>query len=200
MDEDRQFTGKYEDAGLAATILLDRFYSSVRALLQPVLHSCGSLHEVGCGAGYSMLRMREWIPAGVEVSASDVSDSLISKAKSKNPGILIDNRSAYSLGFPDKSIDVVVMMEVLEHLDSPQEALKELARVARKHVLISTPREPLWRALNFLRCKYVLSLGNTPGHINHWSSRGLRREVSRLFEVEARRQPTPWTVLRLRPR
>lgn len=200
MGEDQQFTGKYEEAGLAATILLDRFYCSVKELLEPLLHNCESLHEVGCGAGYSMHRMREWIPVGVEVSASDISDSLIEKAKTKNPGTRIDNRSAYALGFPDKSIDAVVMMEVLEHLDRPAEALTELARVARKHVLVSTPREPLWRVLNFARGKYVRSLGNTPGHINHWSSRGLRKEVSQMFEIEDRRQPLPWTVLRLRPR
>ena len=200
MEEDQQFTGKYEDAGWAASVLLDRFYGAVKSLLEPSLSGCASLHEVGCGAGSSTLRMREWIPASVKISASDVSDSLIEKAKTRNPGIRVEKRSAYDLGFPDKSIDVVVMMEVLEHLDKPEDALAELARVARRYVLISTPREPLWRMLNFSRGKYMGALGNTPGHVNHWSSRGLRKIASRAFEVEDRRQPVPWTVLRLRPK
>lgn len=200
MDQDQQFTGKYEESGRVASMLLDRFYCAVQSLLEPSLSGCSSLHEVGCGAGYSTLRLRQWIPDSTELSASDVSDSLIEKARTRNPGIRVDCRSAYALKFPDKSVDVVVMMEVLEHLDRPADALAELARVARNHVLISTPREPLWRILNFSRGKYMGAFGNTPGHVNHWSSKGLRKAVSSVFEVEDRRQPLPWTVLRLRPR
>lgn len=200
MDQDREFTGKYEESSRVASMLVDRFYDAVRSLLEPSLSGCASLHEVGCGAGYSTLRLRQWIPEDVEVSASDVTDSLVDKAQARNPDIRVDKRSAYALEFPDKSIDVVVMMEVLEHLDHPDDALAELARVARKYVLISTPREPLWRVLNFARGKYMGDLGNTPGHVNHWSSRGLRKVVSPVFEVEDRRQPVPWTVLRLRPK
>lgn len=199
-DQDQEFTGKYEDSGRIASMLVDRFYDAVRSLLEPSLVDCTSLHEVGCGAGYSTLRLRQWIPDAVDVSASDVTDSLVEKARARNPEIRIEKRSAYALDFPDKSIDVLVMMEVLEHLERPADALLELARVARKHVLVSTPREPLWRVLNFARGKYMGALGNTPGHINHWSSKGLRKTVSKVFEVEGWRQPVPWTVLRLRPK
>ena len=46
------------------------------------------------------------------------------------------------------------------------------ARAARaRHLLVSVPREPLWRALNMLRGAYWRALGNTPGHLNHWSKR-----------------------------
>ena len=34
------------------------------------------------------------------------------------------------------------------------------------------PREPLWRGLNIARGAYLKDLGNTPGHLNHWSKRG----------------------------
>lgn len=200
MDSDQQFIGKYEESGRIASMLVDRFYGAVRSLLEPSLPACSSVHEVGCGAGFSTLRLREWMPETVELSASDLTDSLVDKARTRNPGVSIDTRSAYELRFPDKSIDVVVMMEVLEHLDKPADALAELARVARRHVLISTPREPIWRALNFARGKYMGALGNTPGHINHWSSTGLRKMVSPMFEVVGRRQPLPWTVLLLRPK
>ena len=45
-----------------------------------------------------------------------------------------------------------------------------MARVARGgHLLVSVPREPLWRGLNMARGAYIKDLGNTPGHLNHWS-------------------------------
>ena len=53
----------------------------------------------------------------------------------------------------------------------PERALAEMARVARGYLLVSVPREPLWRALNIARGAYVRDLGNTPGHLNHWSRR-----------------------------
>ena len=46
------------------------------------------------------------------------------------------------------------------------------------HLLVSVPREPLWRALNVARGAYLRELGNTPGHVNHWSKRGVRPRCS----------------------
>ena len=44
-----------------------------------------------------------------------------------------------------------------------------MARVARRWLLVSVPHEPLWRALNVARGAYLRELGNTPGHLNHWT-------------------------------
>ena len=82
-----------------------------------------------------------------------------------------------------------------EHIARPEEGLAELARVAGRHVLVSTPREPLWRALNVARGRYLSQLGNTPGHIQHFSKRALTRLVSSRLHVLMRRSPLPWTVL-----
>lgn len=43
------------------------------------------------------------------------------------------------LPFDDKKFDVVTALDVLEHLDNPHEALKELFRVAKKSVIVSLP-------------------------------------------------------------
>ena len=58
--------------------------------------------------------------------------------------------------------------------DDPERALDVLAGLARPWLIASVPREPLWRALNLARLSYVGDLGNTPGHLNHWSKRELR--------------------------
>lgn len=86
-------------------------------------------------------------------------------------------------------------LETLEHLDDPLAALRELKRVSRKYVIVSVPREPLWRILNCARGKYLGALGNTPGHINHWSTRGIRRFVAQELTVIDHRTPLPWSMV-----
>jgi SAM-dependent methyltransferase len=104
---------------------------------------------------------------------------------------------AVRLPFPDATFDLVLAVEVLEHLPDPATAIDELARVARPGAtaLLSVPSEPLWRALNLARGKYVGELGNTPGHIQHWTPGGFRRLVSRRFAVQEVRRPVPWTMV-----
>jgi hypothetical protein len=69
-----------------------------------------------------------------------------------------------------------------------------MSRVASRHLLVSVPREPLWRALNIARGAYLTALGNTPGHVNHWSRRGLRTLLDGHGEVLELRTPFPWTM------
>ncbi len=198
-DQDRQFTDKYENSGRASRWLIDRFYSAVRDMLAPA--SAGNrLLEVGCGAGYSTQYLRAVLEPSQELRVTDAGSTLLQAARRRNPGIDFFQSSVYELPLPDKSIDTVVMLEVLEHLAEPDAALAELARVARDRVVISTPREPLWCAMNLARGKYLKSLGNTPGHVQHWSTTGLKHQVSQRFQVESALTPIPWTVLRLRPR
>jgi 2-polyprenyl-3-methyl-5-hydroxy-6-metoxy-1,4-benzoquinol methylase len=94
----------------------------------------------------------------------------------------------------------VLAIEVLEHVDDPEHALAEIARVARGDVVLSVPREPLWRVLNVARGRYVGRLGNTPGHVQHWSSDAFARLVARHLEVTGTWRPLPWTLLRARAR
>lgn len=99
------------------------------------------------------------------------------------------------LPFPDRTFDLVLAIEVLEHVPDPLAALHEIARVARSSVIVSVPREPIWRGANMVRGKYWGDLGNTPGHVNHWSARSFRSFVASELTVTATRHPFPWTVV-----
>jgi hypothetical protein len=87
---------------------------------------------------------------------------------------------------------------VLEHVPDPDAVLSQMARVARAHLLVSVPREPVWRALNLARGAYVRELGNTPGHVNHWSRSSFQALLGRFGAVEQTRSPFPWTMLLVR--
>ena len=105
---------------------------------------------------------------------------------------------AENLPFADDEFDVATAIEVLEHVPDPAHTVAEMARVAQRWLLASVPREPLWRGLNVARGAYIRDLGNTPGHINHWSKRAFVALLSRHGEVVEARSPFPWTMLLVR--
>jgi ubiquinone/menaquinone biosynthesis C-methylase UbiE len=108
--------------------------------------------------------------------------------------------SATQLPLPARCVDLVLAIEVLEHVDDPAAALGEIARVASGDVVLSVPREPIWRVLNVARGKYWKDLGNTPGHVQHWSTKAFTDLVSQHLEVTGTWQPLPWTLVRARRR
>lgn len=156
-----------------------------------------TIHEVGCGEGYWVL---EWRGRGLEARGSDFSAQVIDIARQNAAGSGVDPdvfvaKSVYAMQAPADSADLIVCCEVLEHVEDPQAALAALARIATGWVIVSVPREPIWRALNLVRGKYAGDLGNTPGHIQHWSRREFRALVARYFDVVDERTPLPWTML-----
>ena len=102
------------------------------------------------------------------------------------------------LPFADGEFEVATAIEVLEHVPDPEHTVAEMARCASKWVLVSVPREPLWRIVNVARGAYLKELGNTPGHVNHWSKRSFVAMLSQHGEVVEARSPFPWTMCLVR--
>jgi 2-polyprenyl-3-methyl-5-hydroxy-6-metoxy-1,4-benzoquinol methylase len=125
---------------------------------------------------------------------SEYDKRYVQKMKETNFSIPFIQESVYSLKRDDKSFDSIVMLEVLEHLENVELALRELTRVSRKYVVISVPHEPVWRILNLIRGKYVKYLGNTPGHINHWNPMTLKSLLSKYGKVKNIYLPLPWII------
>ncbi|MGH2922568.1 MAG: class I SAM-dependent methyltransferase, partial [Solirubrobacterales bacterium] len=142
--------------------------------------------------------------AGVEVRGSDAFADVIAlareRAAAEGLAIRFEARAVQELEPGRDGAELVVCCEVLEHLPDPGEAIAKLGEIARPWLLVSVPREPLWRALNLARLAYVGDLGNTPGHVNHWSRRGFLRLLGERFEVVEARGPLPWTIALCRAR
>ncbi len=158
-----------------------------------------SLLDVGCGEGVLTL---QWAQALGErrVVGLDLPDpELAAQWRLRTrPNLSFVTGHGGRLEFGDDEFDLVAAIETLEHIPDPERTLAEMARVGRRHLLVSVPREPLWRALNLARAAYVRQLGNTPGHVNHWSRRGFQRLLSEHGEVVALRTPLPGTMALVR--
>jgi len=186
---------KYGTKNPLARWIMRGFESQLEELVRRANPS--SIHEVGCGEGYWVMRWRE---QGMSVRGSDFSATAVELARDNArqrglPAELFQQKSIYDLQPAADSADLVVCCEVLEHLQQPEKALSVLQKLNPDHLIISVPREPLWRLLNLARGKYLCSFGNTPGHLQNWSGRGFIQLVSRYFTVDVVRKPLPWTML-----
>lgn len=206
--EVEDFGHKYteEGQGKIGAKLLDGYFRVVNELLKASgkLDSKKPLKviELGCGEGYSTQRLHKMFPKKTSFHASEYVPELVPKAQALNPAIEVIEESIYELTHKDNTFDVVFLPEVLEHLDYPAEALLEIKRVLKDDgvLILGVPREPLWRGLNMARGKYLKDLGNTTGHLNHWSAHGLVKYLEKNFgPVIERRNPLPWTIVLAKP-
>jgi 2-polyprenyl-3-methyl-5-hydroxy-6-metoxy-1,4-benzoquinol methylase len=163
-----------------------------------------SVLDVGCGEGVLTYRWAEQLGTrsvlGIDLADPKLETEWGTRARPNLEFRAMTTEDLKDLPFPDCSFDLAAAIEVLEHVPDPESTLGEMARVAARHLLISVPREPLWRALNVARGAYVRDLGNTPGHVNHWSRRTFVEMAGRHGEVVEACSPFPWTMLLVRVR
>jgi 2-polyprenyl-3-methyl-5-hydroxy-6-metoxy-1,4-benzoquinol methylase len=161
-----------------------------------------SILDVGCGEGVLTHQWARQLGDRRVVVGIDLDDPALHAewAKRTAPNLEYRVMKAENLPFADGAFDMAGAIEVLEHVPDPEHTVAEMARVAQRWLLVSVPREPLWRVLNLARGAYVKDLGNTPGHLNHWSKRSFAALLSRHGEVVEARSPFPWTMLLVRLR
>jgi ubiquinone/menaquinone biosynthesis C-methylase UbiE len=185
---------KYTNSNILTKKILKNFFVKIKKIVCPIKNELNNILEIGCGHGYSTYELSK-ICNTTGLEASDLDPLLVQDAKLQNPDIKITNESVYNLNRDDASFDLVIILEVLEHLQFPDQALAELCRVSKKYCIISVPNEPLWRILNMARGAYWYEFGNSPGHVNHWSKAGINRLVSKHFKVLKVTTSIPWTLL-----
>ena len=188
-------TEKYAAKNPLTRRLLGRFLQEIDELVTELHPS--SILDVGCGEGVVTQRLAQLtdVPTlGVDLG----DDALRAHWRERMHGSLsFSSASAYELPFEAGSFDCVCALEVLEHLERPRDALTEMARVSGRALLVSVPREPLWRIAHFLAGRDVGAFGNTPGHVNHWSTRDVSALLSEYGSVRRVAQPFPWTIVAL---
>lgn len=198
--EIESFTGKYENQGLIATKLVNNYFEAISRLLRKIPSQSEVVNslEIGCGEGFSTIRLRELLPKSINLEASEYVVTQIPEAQRRNPFLKITEESVYDLERENSSFNLIFLLEVLEHLDHPELALKEIKRITTSsgYLILGVPREPIWRILNMSRFKYLNNLGNTPGHLNHWSTKALVKFIEQNYgSILAVETPLPWTLV-----
>lgn len=185
---------KYGSTNPVVRRLMDGFESSLDELFG--LASPKSILDVGCGEGVLTEQWADRINGG-RIVGVDLDDAKLKAewTKRQRPNLEYVTVEPGSLPFADGEFDVATAIEVLEHVPDPEHTVAEMARCASGHLLVSVPREPIWRIVNFCRGQYMSDWGNTPGHVNHWSKRSFKAMLAQHGTVREVRSPFPWTMV-----
>ncbi|HWI22707.1 MAG TPA: class I SAM-dependent methyltransferase [Baekduia sp.] len=202
VDADGTVTGntydKYNTTNPVAKRLQAGFERNLAELLAKADPS--TLLDVGCGEG---VLTYEWAqrPSMQRIVGIDLPDASVQKhwddrqAPNLEYRLLKLTEQNEPLPFADSEFEAATAIEVLEHVPDPEFTAAEMARCASKWVLVSVPREPIWRVTNMARGAYWGQLGNSPGHLNHWSKSAFKKLWEQHGDIVEARSPFPWTML-----
>ncbi|MFN8592480.1 MAG: methyltransferase domain-containing protein [Thermomicrobiales bacterium] len=175
--------------------LIDRFHRRIVGEITALAPE--AVLDAGCGEGFVARLVLDAMP-GADLTGCDVSEAALAVARESCPEAHFVIGSVGQLPFPDASFDIACCFEVMEHLpgDLPRRALSELARVARRAVVLSVPHEPFFSLANAARGKNldIRPRGSDPDHRQFWSRQAFGALVGEQFRVRALYGSFPWTI------
>jgi SAM-dependent methyltransferase len=183
---------KYRSRNPLVRYLVERFLAEVARLVAE--RAPGRSLEVGCGEGLVLEYLRRRHPR-LRVDGLEPDGDALRAARLRNPGTRLVHGDAYDLPIAAASYDLVLCLEVLEHLEDPGRALAELRRVARRGCILSVPHEPFFRIGNLLRGKNVRRLGDPPDHVQHWTRRGFESLCRQHVRIDRTVLSFPWIIV-----
>jgi SAM-dependent methyltransferase len=126
----------------------------LRHLLIDLKSIRGRVLDVGCGAGSVAKAVKRERP-DLEVVGCDVSRSALAVAEASPEGVDFRVAHAEKLPFADGEFDFVWFFDVLEHVERPEQVLREVARVLRPggtfHIVLPLEGQP-WTLYRFIGC------------------------------------------------
>ncbi len=181
---------KHQTGNPVVRYLIDRYFDRLRGLVRPL--DPRRVLDVGCGEGNTAERLNDWL-AGREYFGVDLNPEAAAYAGRRLPHLRFAAGSIYDL-HADMA-DLVVCLEVIEHLDDPQRAIAALHRATTRDVIIGVPWEPWFRWGSLARGKYLATWGNHPEHIQAFNPRTIAELASSHFEVLTVTTSFPWVFV-----
>lgn len=165
-----EYYGNY--GGLSSAAYVDRYIRGSAIQMERIRATAMLLAKedrtvLDVGAGHGVLLEEIEAAHGIKGVGIEITQSKVDYARSR--GIDLRLGRAETLEFDDRSFDAVISCEVLEHLPygAYEKALTEMARVARRAVIVSVPNEEV---RPFVRCPYCGASVNPNYHFRTFSS------------------------------
>lgn len=189
---------KHESRNPVQRALIGAFHNKAIELIRRARPQ--TILELGCGEGFVLSALAD---GGVEAELTGVelSERAVRIARQRlGDRATIEHRDARELIDDGRKFDMVVMLEVLEHIPNPEQMLPILESLSNGWLLLSVPWEPVFMASNFMAGKNIRRLGNDPDHVNHWGRRGFHKFISTHFDILEMPIVFPWTMALARTR
>jgi len=183
---------KYTNKNIFHRIFLDRFldttsYEICRLGPRTIL-------DFGCGEGFLLKAMKDRGLSDVKILGVDIRKESIERAKNLLPKYDFMQSDLFQINPSEYQFDLVMAIEVLEHLFEPEKFLERLVLLSSNYVLFTVPFEPWFRTINLFRGRNIFRLGNHPEHVNHWSPNSFQRFLMPYIKIESLYVKFPWIV------
>jgi len=188
----RSHEHKYINKNFFHRFFLNRFLDAIYYEIDTL--SPNTILDFGCGEGFFLKAMRDRGLSEKKILGVDNRENAIKRATTLIPEYDFRCTDIFQINPHNFQFDIVIAIEVLEHLYQPQRVLKHLNVLSSKHVLFTVPFEPWFRIINLLRGRDILRLGNHPEHINHWSPKGFRKFLEPHINIKKLYVQFPWIV------
>lgn len=196
-DTGKRHRHKYENPNFVHQLVLGRFIDAMAAETQ-ALQSKKTL-DFGCGEG---LFLHELAKRGVtfdNLLGIDLREDALAAATDLLPQYRFEKADLLQWEQPDRSFDLVIASQVLEHLPHPEVFLQRLVRLTNAHLLLSVPFEPWFKLTNLARGRDIRRLGNHPEHINQWGVRSFTKLVSAHAKIVKAYTVFPFIIVLAKP-
>ena len=187
---------KYTTRNPAYAWVVSRYFARLDEIINHLEPS--EVLEIGCGEGFMSEYAHVRMPRA-RLTGLDISHDVVSAAHRSYPEVGFVCANAYHLPVSSGKFDLVLALEALGHMKFAEDALDQIRQLPSLFPDERAP-EPAWRIMNLARGAYLKEWGNTPGHVRHWSRRGIVRLFRSKFEVEQVSAPFPWTMVLCRIR
>lgn len=181
---------KYQNKNPIHQFFLQRFLGRIAATVQRL--NVKTILDAASAQGYVIGYLRARMPH-LSFVGVDIDTEALREARAEFPDVEFKEGDITSYEHPNP-VDLVLALEVFEHVEASERAFKNLARVDATHFLFSVPHEPFFRSMNFIRGRHWRRLGNHPEHVNLWSKARLKRDLEPYFEVIEDLSSFPWII------
>lgn len=186
----------------------DHKIDSIQKLLNSTSFHFNSIIDVACGSGKVLLEITNRYKAK-RVLGIDISRKMIEKAKSKDNKKIIDWSIANVFDLPPNDFELVLAIDILEHVENDLAFLKQIKRLGR-FIVVKTPIEKnimnsFVKLITFGLVDEQKHTEDQYGHIHHYSQKELyylieRANLKIIFKKYIhlpRRSKWFWEVIRI---
>lgn len=128
-----QVPADYYDEGIKKNMLQKIWHGTkLRQILKILPKDAEKILDIGCSSGVLTAQIAKALPKS-KVTGLDSYDKAIIFARAKYPKITFVVADAHKLPFGNKSFDLIICTETLEHVIDPGKVLSEMQRVLKKN-------------------------------------------------------------------
>lgn len=173
-----EISGDYQFRAMNSGPQLQRFWHRNKLYVLDQIAPIAEDHvvvDVGCGSGNLTLHSASKCKLAIGVDPSETAIQFCNSLSSNGRSVFM-HAAGDSLPFPDEYADIVLLVEVIEHLDVPMKTISEISRILKKGglVFVTTPNyafPSLWPLMEWLadRSRMVAKMGGGEQHVQKFS-------------------------------